>query len=356
LEVSPISISVKCGFIDSVPAAIAFYSENTIDKKYYIKESSVQAEQTSSSDFVAKIPSNAKLVVVSNIAKQLATPTITFIGTSTHTELERVKQELEATPFILQELPKSWVKVEDGTLVASGAHWHSTKYSVKGITRISVVGSYYDSLAAAVAFYSKDGTYLSEYTVPGKAGDNVRFETEVPLEAFYAIACSTKSTLPIVKTEEIGNIVDQLNETTTEASLAVRKVSDLYLGQSVYPFTPCMDYHHLFMDKIYLNTTATIPSQSIFDVFVAAKLGFKMIEVNVLLTSDGVAVTGHQAKQGGYLQTLSTLDGTPTEVHIPSITFEELRTNYRYKSVFAQYRTPITSLEEFLLEILHQFL
>lgn len=74
-----------------------------------------------------------------------------------------------------------------------------------------------------------------------------------------------------------------------------------------------------------------------------------MIEVNVLETSDGVAVTGHQVGTGN-LQTLANLEGVATEVNIPSITFEELRANYRYKSIYPQYRTPITSLEEFLLE------
>jgi hypothetical protein len=86
----------------------------------------------------------------------------------------------------------------------------------------------------------------------------------------------------------------------------------------------------------------------VFDVAVAAKLGFKMIEFNVQETSDGVAVTGHPV--GGTIQTLDDLNGNPVSLTINEITFGNLRSNYRYRSQYPQFRVPISSLEECLRE------
>lgn len=114
-----------------------------------------------------------------------------------------------------------------------------------------------------------------------------------------------------------------------------------------YPSIPLNIYGHLFVEDIYLSSKPVIPNQSIHDVAVTAMLGFKMMEANVNLTSDGVAVTGHGAGNGK-LETLEDLSGNAVSIDTKTITYEALRTNYRYKSKYAQYRTPITSLEEFL--------
>lgn len=138
-------------------------------------------------------------------------------------------------------------------------------------------------------------------------------------------------------TEEMGSQKTELN-----------KVKSATLSSVVYPTTPPLLYSHLFIDKIYTYSQMTIPPQSTFDVMVAASMGFKMLEINVMLTSDGVPITGHQVN--GKLETLADYNGTPVAVDVASTTFAKLRNNYRYHSVFPQFRTPITSLEECLLE------
>ena len=44
-------------------------------------------------------------------------------------------------------------------------------------------------------------------------------------------------------------------------------------------------YSHLFIDKIYAKSDPIIPCQSVFDVQIAARLGFKFIEANVHATA-----------------------------------------------------------------------
>ena len=132
------------------------------------------------------------------------------------------------------------------------------------------------------------------------------------------------------------------------ANADVEKTKDFTLGSSVYPITPNALYSHLFINKISLNDQPTIPSQSVIDVAIAAMLGFKMIELNINITSDGVAVTGHPVS--GTLQTLADLNGNAVSVNVGGITFADLRNNYRYKSTHPQFRTPISSLEECLRE------
>lgn len=141
---------------------------------------------------------------------------------------------------------------------------------------------------------------------------------------------------------------DKGTEEMESQKTELNKVKSATLSSVVYPTTPPLLYSHLFIDKIYTGSNTTIPSQSVFDVMVAAAMGFKMLEINVMLTSDGVPVTGHQVN--GKLETLANLSGTPVAVDVASTTFAKLRNDYRYHSVFPQFRTPITSLEECLLE------
>lgn len=121
------------------------------------------------------------------------------------------------------------------------------------------------------------------------------------------------------------------------------------IGKEVYPINSPYNYGHLFIDKIYNDSIVTVPCQSKFDVFVTHKCGMRMIEANVLLTSDDVPICGHQ-NGTNILTTLTDLEGNSVSVNVRETTFADLRANYRYNSIYPQYRTPITSLEEFLLE------
>lgn len=125
-------------------------------------------------------------------------------------------------------------------------------------------------------------------------------------------------------------------------------IKNVTVGANPIPRLNKQDYAHLFIDKIYTNSQITIPHQSVFAVAAASKLGFEMMEFNTTFTSDGVPVVGHPVETNT-LQILTDLYGNPVAVNVANITFEELRKNYRYNSIYPHYRVPINSLEEVLL-------
>lgn len=151
-----------------------------------------------------------------------------------------------------------------------------------------------------------------------------------------------------ILTNDIRKEIDTLHDNINSVGQSLQNISRQTLSQIVYPSAPSSLYSHLFINKIYLGSQPTIPSQSVIDVAMAAKLGFKMMEFNVSITSDGVAVTGHPV--GNTLQTLTDLNGNAVSVQVSTMTFAELRANYRYKSTHPQFRNPISSLEECLRE------
>lgn len=258
-------------------------------------------------------------------------------------------KEIQGVPLFTGRWDKKVVLVENGLFQTVSARWTVVKYYVEGLSKIKVTGIWDDNKSAAIAFYDKDGNYLKEHSVASVATKvPVLFEANVPQDAEYALTpCADME--PIIETSDISKTARQVSEEIFSLTKEKNTIKSNTLLSVAYPSIPNMMVYHLFIDKIYTRSKVTIPCQSIFDVFIAYKLGFKVIEVNTVLTSDGVHVTGHQVGTN-ILQTLTDLNGNEVELNISNITFDELRTNYRYKSEYPQYRVPITSLEEFLLE------
>lgn len=111
---------------------------------------------------------------------------------------------------------------------------------------------------------------------------------------------------------------------------------------------PC--YHHLFVSNS--GSQISIPHQSQYDVRVAKRFGFNMMEGNVQTTSDGHYFVNHLAsgnKFGGYF---THVDGTTDVSNIvaSTVTWDWMTQNLRYKSSIPKYRTAPCSFEEFLSE------
>ena len=112
--------------------------------------------------------------------------------------------------------------------------------------------------------------------------------------------------------------------------------------------------YHYFMTGFDANILPTIPGQSLEDIAIAHRLGFKCIEANVHKTADGNYVVTH-GNAGNLGYAFEDLNGNlVNNVAIGSKTLAELQNNYRYRSVYPQFRTSIPSLEEFLRECKRQ--
>lgn len=109
-------------------------------------------------------------------------------------------------------------------------------------------------------------------------------------------------------------------------------------------------YAHLFMDTIWADKEPVFPSQSVFDIDCAKRLGFNIVEGNVHKTADGKYIVMHGVDGTLGWQVKTVNDEWASGVVIADTAYDDLRNNYRYRSKYEKYRTSITSLEEFLLE------
>lgn len=97
------------------------------------------------------------------------------------------------------------------------------------------------------------------------------------------------------------------------------------------------------------NDFYTIPSQSVFDIERAKRLGFKAIELNVLTTSDGKFITTH-GTGGKFGNAFTSLDEADIEnTLVNSVTLDYIKANVRYKSTLDKYKVAPPTLEETLI-------
>lgn len=123
---------------------------------------------------------------------------------------------------------------------------------------------------------------------------------------------------------------------------------------SINPFVNEPFYYHFNPTGFVKdeNDNNVIPSESLADVELAARLGFKYIEANVQKTSDGHFICIHgiwiSATDQRFDNHVISLDGTDvTTINIQKKNLSWIQDNIRYDSDIAKYRTTIPTLEEF---------
>ena len=111
------------------------------------------------------------------------------------------------------------------------------------------------------------------------------------------------------------------------------------------PFSDAPHYYHFEPNGFIrdVNGNPIIASQSLEDIEMAARLGFKFIEANVHKTADGkfVCLHGAAGKFG------SAVPAKFRNELISESTLDYIKSNIVYDSNFEKYRSPILSLEEF---------
>ena len=106
-------------------------------------------------------------------------------------------------------------------------------------------------------------------------------------------------------------------------------------------------YDHLFLS----DNPITVPHESLYHVRLSHRLGYNVIEANLMKTTDGVFVVNHlqSGKFGRYFQ---HVDGETdiSDIRLDSKSWDWIVENVRYVSTIARYRTRPCRLEEFLAE------
>jgi len=141
--------------------------------------------------------------------------------------------------------------------------------------------------------------------------------------------------------------VSSINEKTNGIKETIKKKSNAQALGNVL-FNGYKYCSHIFIDSIESNEP-TIPCQSIFDIEIAHRLGYKMVELNVHKTATSgkfVVMHGNSGKIGNQLK---ALDGTDiSNLSFENVSYEDFKTKYVYRSKYEKYQVPVTDLEEAL--------
>ena len=105
--------------------------------------------------------------------------------------------------------------------------------------------------------------------------------------------------------------------------------------------------HHIGVSQ---TSNIIIPAQSLFDIQRAKRLGFQIMELNVLETSDGKWICDHGFSGKWGAQFYSTDSTDISDTLVSSMTLAEIKSKVRYNSIYPKYRVSPPTLEEALRE------
>ena len=202
---------------------------------------------------------------------------------------------------------------------------------------------------AAIAFYSNTngsrGSYIKTSSVQAVAGTQW-YSVSVPADAKLVIFSNQSRTCnnPIV----LGSNYDVLDYYLKEYlnGKVVDKSVNLFVNEPYY-------YH--FRANSFIQDEATyniIASQSLEDIDLAARLGFKFIEANTHETADGhfICIHGNSGKFGTEVESTDEshiTTATLQDTLISSMSLADIKTYVRYRTQSSKTQSSIPTLEEF---------
>lgn len=228
-----------------------------------------------------------------------------------------------------------------------------------------------DTIPSAIAFYSsdnfdptkqfpsgygksdgqggyKDRYYMQSESVQAISGTNT-YTAVVPNDAKW-VAFSNLDTSLASPTFKVYKSVDASEEIVRVESIADKGVN--IASNALNPFINAPHYYHFAPNNFLYNPNKSIASESLEDIEIAARLGFKFIEANIQQTSDGkfIVIHGESGKLGREVkstnESIITTDNLRNSA-ISSLTLEYIKTYAVYDSSIVKYQTTVPSLEEF---------
>ena len=267
-----------------------------------------------------------------------------------------------------------YARYDSGKINLSSNNWLSYIIPNRLYKSIKVTIACSDNVPAAIAFYSsyectRDSYMQSASVQSTTTSAATRIQTyiaNVPdgCKAIFVTNHKNYQPSPTIELTKIdsdivGNIMNDIisldkritintNNITTNAnniSTLSTRVDNLSRG-AVNPFQYKPYYAHFAANSFMLggSNEKLIPSQSIYDVEMAARLGFGFIEANIKKTSDNkyVCIHGSSGKFG------PEVGNTYKDYVIAETTSTFIAENIRYATDVAKYNTPVTTLEQFL--------
>ena len=335
---SKLAYSAKIG--SEVTASIAFYnSEKTFLSFSTRWDTDVQ---------VIDIPENAKYFKICSMTDTMASSFYGFFVPNMSLELNNeieTDRWMDISKYPIQTM-SAWYRFNDLQRFSSTAA-ETKVYDVAGLTRARVFKAGDYNTVLGIGFFSDEDisseTFIRASSYPHTAGSNNGEwrEVDVPSNAVI-MTVTTLIAVPIV-----------VKTLTRESNVLVEQSEKRRVVTYNHPLHGKMRYYHALTDHVTDDETSRIivPAQSVYDIALARRLGFNAIEANVHATSTAGKYVVTHGISGRLGNDFEQSDGTAVgSVTIKDTSFDDLRNNYRYRSIYPKYQVPITSLEEFLEE------
>ena len=348
--------------------AIGFYASDELNQNSYIKEYSIDFDTGIHKDgkwYSATVPDDNLTTVVVTLKSSETVPTAKILICIT----DKIKSLNDEMNDVLEKIVmfapmdvfgKFWIRNSNGEKVASDA----TRTYVYNLREGSNIKAYLHgttNVLSAISFFSTDEIksdgYMKEESIAFEQATKARWYNAVVPNGAKIVAITTD-----VPTETFSPsiIVEVGDSYLLSKSYTDRKIADCngeinkLISKNDYgvPFDFDKFWYHFGMnavaDRQYENI---IPSQSIYDINLAHRLEFKIIELNVQPTATSgkyIVTHGLNSALGHDFDDLNGNDacGTP----IGSTSYDTLVSNYVYRSPIAKYRVPPTLLEDALVE------
>ena len=385
---SKIKVYVTAG--DDIPAAIAFYSSDTIQTANYLGGVQIIQNTGGGRWYETTIPANCQLICVTNHFAYVAKPYIlvdvllkSFLGIDEGVQYPELgvgivygyqkaaNYDGQFAPLytLNSYFPQSNFQEKIRNTPLYGVRLNPSQVGTFTIAKATGVNTDNCVMTTIKTFtITKTGWQVLLFDAPVILNNNesigfgVRTDTaKLVIDSVYGGANAVMTdylhyTLNTWQVYQQNMLVDVLGIPRNDVVDVSNKVAtmekmNVFAGNNPFRFTGPF-YAHLFLDKIYENSTnITVPSESLEDIRISKRLGFNVIEANVQMTSDGKFVVIHGAG-GKFGYEVTDLNGafTYADTAINSVTLDWIKANIRYRSDLPRFRTQIPTLEEFLTE------
>ena len=232
----------------------------------------------------------------------------------------------------------SAINLSTGATQSAGNYYFIYSFKKPPFKFIKLDASLYDRSVAAIAFYSTDTIDANGYISGMEQGawvDHNFVYAEVPDGCNLVCVCS-RNVFNDNTAHNIGIYADDATK---------------YIENEVFYKTPVLSLFDGYKYVYHFNAnrlgTSEIPLNSLFDIDIAHRLGFRAYEINARETATPgyyVCMHGNSGKIG---TELVARDGTDiSNVQINTVTKQTFEQDYIYNTTVPELQTPVTSLED----------
>lgn len=230
------------------------------------------------------------------------------------------------------------INLATGATQSAGSYFYLYSFKNPAFKFIKLDASLYDRNVAAIAFYSSETISAESYISGANQGawiENNFVYAEVPDGCAMVCVCSR-------------NLYG--NDTPHNIGIYADDATKYIEGELFYK-TPVLSLFDGYKYVYHFNAnrlgTSEIPLNSLFDIDVAHRLGFRAYEINARETATPgyyVCMHGNSGKIGNEL---IARDGSDiSNISINTVTQQTFENDYIYNTPDQELRTPVTSLED----------